>query len=389
MATFEAQVSGLTSLTIDDSSSPTRAELNQFLTDGAKEIINQLPPDLLGLCSAQQTFTSVAPGSEDETMNTGKVLSVFRNDGDIDQPCRKISPTKKGRVLDSDDMSYASITDPIYYTENNKINSLPSGGSCKYSEVQYPTVSYTHDAIAIFPDEAEYLVALYGAIRSIQNKMGSKTSDLPSDMVLPAMPTPPALPSYTTPTVGAITIASLPSAPDYTAPKVAGATEELTAAITDGTVGTDADWQDYSDWFEVLGQMIEDNEDVELAQSQLQKISTYIQSYSQAMQNQLNIFNEGNVVYQAAIQRNIQQAQINAQDAQQEANLLLQKESQEYQAKLTKYSNEIQSYQADVNRIVQDFDSKIKKHSADYQWLTGQYQQLLAEYQRGLTALRG
>ena len=286
-------------------------------------------------------------------------------------------------------MSYASITDPIYYTENNKINSLPSGGSCKYSEVQYPTVSYTHDAIAVFPDEAEYLVALYGAIRSIQNKMGSKTSDLPSDMVLPAMPTPPALPSYTTPTVGAITIASLPSAPDYTAPKVAGATEELTAAITDGTVGTDADWQDYSDWFEVLGQMIEDNEDVELAQSQLQKISTYIQSYSQAMQNQLNIFNEGNVVYQAAIQRNIQQAQINAQDAQQEANLLLQKESQEYQAKLTKYSNEIQSYQADVNRIVQDFDSKIKKHSADYQWLTGQYQQLLAEYQRGLTALRG
>jgi len=389
MATFEAQVSGLTSLTIDDSSSPTRAELNQFLTDGAKEIINQLPPDLLGLCSAEQTFTSVAPGSEAETMNTGKVLSVFRNDGDIDQPCRKISPTKKGRVLDPDDMSYASITDPIYYTENNKINSLPSGGSCKYSEVQYPTVSYTHDAISVFPDEAEYLVALYGSIRSIQNKMGSKTSDLPSDMVLPAIPVPPTLPSYTTPAVGAITIASLPSAPDYTAPKVAGATEELTAAITDGTVGTDADWQDYSDWFEVLGQMIEDNEDVELAQSQLQKISTYIQSYSQAMQNQLNIFNEGNVVYQAAIQRNIQQAQINAQDAQQEANLLLQKESQEYQAKLTKYSNEVQSYQADVNRIVQDFDSKIKKHSADYQWLTGQYQQLIAEYQRGLTTLRG
>ena len=177
MATFEAQVSGLTSLTIDDSSSPTRAELNQFLTDGAKEIISQLPPELLGLCSAQQTFTSVAPGSEAETMNTGKVLSVFRNDGDIDQPCRKISPTKKGRVLDLDDMSYASITDPIYYTENNKINSLPSGGSCKYSEVQYPTVSYTHDAIAIFPDEAEYLVPLYASVRSLQNVLGSKSSN--------------------------------------------------------------------------------------------------------------------------------------------------------------------------------------------------------------------
>ena len=58
MATFEAQVEGLTSLTIDDSSSPTRAELNQFLTDGAKEIINVLPVNLIDLCTASQSFTS-------------------------------------------------------------------------------------------------------------------------------------------------------------------------------------------------------------------------------------------------------------------------------------------------------------------------------------------
>ena len=43
MATFEAQVVGLTGLTIDDSSAPTRAELNQFLSDGAKEVFNSLP----------------------------------------------------------------------------------------------------------------------------------------------------------------------------------------------------------------------------------------------------------------------------------------------------------------------------------------------------------
>ena len=178
MATFQAQVHGLTSLTISSSgTSPTEAELTQFLTDGAKEIINQLPPDLLGLCSAQQTFTSVAPGSESETMNTGKILNVLRNDGDIDQPCRKISSTDKGRVLDSDDMLYASVTDPIYYTENNKINSLPSGGSCKYSEVQYPAVAYGDSAISVFPDEAEYLVPLYASVKSLQNVLGSKSSN--------------------------------------------------------------------------------------------------------------------------------------------------------------------------------------------------------------------
>ena len=42
MATFEAQVEALTSLSIDGSSAPTQAELSQFLTDGAKEILNSL-----------------------------------------------------------------------------------------------------------------------------------------------------------------------------------------------------------------------------------------------------------------------------------------------------------------------------------------------------------
>jgi len=147
MATFEAQVEGITSLSIDGSSAPTQTELTQFLTDGAKEVINSLPPGLLPLCASQATFTSTAAGSESEILNTGNILNVFRNDGDIDQPCRRISADDKGRVSDPADMSYAKISDPVYYVENNKINALPDGGSCKYSEVQYPTVTYGDSAI--------------------------------------------------------------------------------------------------------------------------------------------------------------------------------------------------------------------------------------------------
>ena len=72
MATFEAQVEGLTSLAIDGSSAPTQSELSQFLTDGAKEIINMMSPSMLLLCTAEQTFQPQAPGSESETLN--KVL---------------------------------------------------------------------------------------------------------------------------------------------------------------------------------------------------------------------------------------------------------------------------------------------------------------------------
>ena len=172
--------------------------------------------------------------------------------------------------------------------------------------------------------------------------------------------TPPSLgsASFSTPSVGDTTIASFGTAPAYTAPKVGGATEELTATITDGTIGTDADFQDFSDFFEVLAHMIEDEEDVELAQAQLGKINSYISSYQSAMQNQLNVFNDANVEYQASVQQKIEQARITARDAEQTASLLLQKEVQEYQAKISEY-------QAEVNKDVQTYVQKLDRYKTE------------------------
>ena len=174
MATFEVQVEGLTSLTLDSSSAPTQDELTQFLTDGAKEIINNLPGHLLPLCASSNTFTS---GSA-ETLVTGKILNVFRNDGDINQPCRKIPAKQKGRVSDPDDMAYATITDPVFFIDNNTLDVLPAGGSCSYSAVAYPSVAYSASAIAAFPNEAEHLVVLYGAIKSLQNVLANMDSSI-------------------------------------------------------------------------------------------------------------------------------------------------------------------------------------------------------------------
>jgi hypothetical protein len=162
---FEAQVESLASISIGNSGTvPTQGQLTQYLTDGAKEIINHLPKHLLPLCSAEQSFTSGTP----DTLNTGKVLNVFRNDGDIKQPCRQIDSSYKGRVLDSDDMDYASVTDPVYFIENNTIDVIPVSGAVTYSEVQHPAVAYSDSNISIFPDEAEYLVVIYAAIKSLE-----------------------------------------------------------------------------------------------------------------------------------------------------------------------------------------------------------------------------
>jgi hypothetical protein len=374
MATFQEQVEGLTGLSIG--TSPTTDELTQFLTDGAKEIINQMPKHLLPLCSSEQSFTSGSPN----TLNTGKILNVFRNDGDIKQPCRQIDSSYKGRVLDSDDMDYASVTDPVYYIENNAIDVIPVSGSVTYSEVQYPSVAHNASAISSFPDEAEYLVALYASVKSLQNKMSSKFSELPTDITLSTLPVAP-LP----PTLSSNQVASLGTAPSYTAPDVAtdSGTIELTTIVQLDTENTIDDYDgnaiEVDQWWSTLAHMIEHEEDTELAQAQLQKISTYISAYSQAMQNQMNVFNKENVEYQASLQRAIENARLSSTDDSQ----LLQK----YSSELGAYSTEVQIYQADASTKIQNYNAKIQKHITDYQWLSTQYAQLKDDYNNGLKRL--
>jgi hypothetical protein len=145
---FSDEIHALTGFDADSTSATATGETyavhtTQWLRDSAKEVINVLPPRLLNLCASEQTFTSGTAS----TLNTGKILTVFRNDGEIDQPCREINPEQKGRYSDSSDMNKATITDPVYFIENSTIDALPAGGSCKFSEVQYPSINYSDSSI--------------------------------------------------------------------------------------------------------------------------------------------------------------------------------------------------------------------------------------------------
>ena len=112
----------------------------------------------------------------------------------------------------------------------------------------------------------------------------------------------------------------------------------------------------------------------------MQKISTYIQAYGQAMQNQLNVFNDANVEYQAAIQRNLQQAQINMQDAQKEADLTLQAAIQDYTLELQRVSADASKYQALVGAEIQTYQQELAEKTSEYQWMTARLQDLKQEY---------
>ena len=134
-------------------------------------------------------------------------------------------------------------------------------------------------------------------------------------------------------------------------------------------------------------------------QSKMQVTSTKIQEYSSKVQDALNVFNEGNAVYQASVQRSIQQAQINMQDAQKEADLTLQADIQDYTLELQLFQQKIASYQAVVNDEVQEHQanfqkefqlwqigrqSDIQKYSAEVQSYNSEIQAQVQEYQSKL-----
>jgi len=159
---------------------------------------------------------------------------------------------------------------------------------------------------------------------------------------------PPDVPTLSDTSIAAFSA----SVPAYAAPTVTAASTELTEmeALTGDALGTDADFYDFEKWFTALGEMIEDEEDTELAQAQIGKISTYIQAYGQAMQNQLNIFNDANVEFQADIQRKFKEADF---DNQEDARLL------------QKYSAEVQEYQAEVGAQVQEYTQKLQQYTLE------------------------
>ena len=172
MANFDVQIQAL-------AGTATNSEMNQWMMDGAREIINILPPHLKEYCYSKQTFTSNAANSEAETMITGQLGSVYA--GSVE--CRQIRPMDKHKASSSTSIEYASATDPVFYIEGGKINVLPASSAGVYYVIANPNITAS-DASSIdnFPNEAEYLVVLYASIKVLQNKMNEKSSSLPSDV---------------------------------------------------------------------------------------------------------------------------------------------------------------------------------------------------------------
>lgn len=162
-----------------------QAHANQWLTDGAKEVINLLPRKLK---EKSMSITNLYIGNTDTTMRIdgkGDILYVTRENADsgVFAPCRKINAMYGDLTNDSGNIIYgSSATDPVYYIESNSsgnstlfVKPTPTAAQpAKVYHIAYPTVTYNNSIIDNFPDEAEHLVVLYAAIKATEYMMLSE-----------------------------------------------------------------------------------------------------------------------------------------------------------------------------------------------------------------------
>ena len=190
-----------------------------------------------------------------------KLLEVNRNG----YSARFINSGLAQQAVDKNSIHFATSKSPIYYINSGKIHIKPNLSASEQGEIiglSYPIVKHNMKTATNLPKQAQDFIVIGAARKYLIRHMYEEFAQLPAGI---------------------------------TKPTVAGATEELTATLTHDA-SADSNKLDFSDWFEVAGDMIQTDEDIELASAQLQKIGTYIQTHQEELSAK-------NTVFASALQR--------------------------------------------------------------------------------------
>ena len=150
--TFAQEIEALTGFNassdtayVDTASSVNYQEITtQWLSSGAKELMNMMSMPMLELCAIEKSFTAGTPNQIKST----KIFNVTREYNTRKFPCRRINSKFKDRYNSGNSIHKPTNNDPVYWIENSTIDGLPDTSTIRYSEVQYPAVEYNYTGIS-------------------------------------------------------------------------------------------------------------------------------------------------------------------------------------------------------------------------------------------------
>jgi len=401
MANFDAQVIELVGVTY----STDQDALNQFITEGANEVINAMPRSIMERVAKETAFT-------DSTSSEGhKILHVLKHDGTIDQPCRLVLANKRGRIQDSSDMEFATSSDPAYYVQGAMITLFPTGAGKLVSMPTYsshsPIDASDSGTIANFPNEYEYLVVLYAAIKALQQVLNSIVLADASIAYVNASVgdgITVAVDSITeAPTNASGTASTGSSDSAYTSPSIEFASGSASAhgagllSMNDGTIDNDDHQIDYDRWWDILAEYIENQEDTELANIQLQKIRAYIDAFQAEVQDAQSAMQatieDARQSTQASIATASDATRASIANAQNDVQASIQKMQLSTQASIQKMqlstNVNITNAAKTMEALIQDYSALVTEKTNEYTWALGQQGKLQADYDKGIQIMRG
>lgn len=405
--------------------------LSDFLTAGAKFIVNILPMERL-----EKFTTDLADAGLGVSVVAVRILRAHKSG----YKARRVDSGLAAQVVDTNSIHFASSTDPAWYILNGLAYVKPSGGTVV--AMAYPTVAFGDSTITAFPIDLDEGVVLYACIHGRLRQMSDLTITTLGGLSISTFvkPNAPASPSFTYQDA-VYSNASYTSA-EYT-PAI------YVNALIDTISATNISFADtlaytppvfggsYSNTDTALT-----NQDIELANAHLNKVQAQLEQMQKDLLVSLNDFNKDKGEFDANLQIAIQQAQLtqqrlieqtrtqvelnrfNAQQALQEAlqnasqesqidianrraNLELditnksksmelsiineskelERQIQEYSAKLQIYGQDINAYSTEINQEVSRVSQRLNQYNAMFQQHAVGLESLRQEFQNYIKAI--
>jgi len=377
MADFKTQVDNLTGFGSTDD-----VALSDWLSSGAREVINVFPMSKLDRMSIEDTFhsgnTKTTNPIDGYAIEDAKILHVLRA-VDIDaspvvyQPCREIHTSQIGRAIDPDFMEYATATDPVYYESDKKLRVLPDSDAtnagtadCILQKINLDfTIAVTDTTVEDFPKEGNNAVVLFAARNALMRLMNAKHSNTDIATAFTALKTEldetqAIADLINTQVDSAVTeiaemVTNIDDNVDTALAAMKASADKINAAIELANAEFDK------------AELHNDDEDNELATSRINGGSAYLSEAA----------SRGNEVATYAAEINSRLSQVNVQGT--VANNYLQA-AQGYSTELSAKINIAQAYGTEVNlRLAVD--------NTEYQWYAQQYAAIDAQYKQALQLL--
>ena len=212
----------------------TTAALSEWLTEGAKIVIDLLPVEEL---ERQKTELAIDP-STGTTVSSYRIFDVSCGG----YPSQKVDVEESRKYKNPDSIYYAGVEDSVYWYSGGKIYGFPQLKRWSAWGIAYPTVTHDGSTMTGVPDSLQEAVILYTAIQAKISQMSTTSVTDVTALAVDSL-TAPTAPTLTTisysdasaDTINAITVGSLGTAPTYTKPTIA-----LTAAPADLTITASA-----------------------------------------------------------------------------------------------------------------------------------------------------